>query len=136
MIDIGAKSTNLVFIEGDKVFCRVIPIGGHMISQNISNEFQEPYVAAELLKKGKGFVGLGGAYADPEDQAAARISKLARSVFSRLHAEISRSISFYRNQQNGMPPKMVLLAGGAAAMPYVDLFFKEKLSLPVEFSIR
>jgi type IV pilus assembly protein PilM len=133
IIDIGAKSTNLVFVEGGKIFCRVIPIGGHMISQNISNEFQEPYVAAELLKKGKGFVGLGGAYADPEDQSAARISKIARSVFSRLHAEISRSISFYRNQQNGMPPKLILLAGGAAAMPYADLFFKEKLNIPVEF---
>jgi len=133
IIDIGAKSTNLVFVEGSKIFCRVIPIGGHMISQNISNEFQEPYVAAELLKKGKGFVGLGGAYADPEDQAASRISKIARSVFSRLHAEISRSISFYRNQQNGMSPKVILLAGGAASMPYADMFFKEKLNIPVEF---
>ena len=132
IIDIGAKSTSLVFIEGSKVFCRIIPIGGHMISQNISNEFQEPYIAAELLKKGKGFVGLGGAYADPEDQAAARISKIARSVFSRLHAEISRSISFYRNQQSGTAPKIILLAGGAAAMPYADLFFKEKLNTHVE----
>lgn len=133
IIDIGAKSTNLVFIDNNKVFCRVIPIAGHMISQNISNEFQEPYITSELLKKGKGFVGLGGAYADPNDEAAARISKIARSVFSKLHAEITRSISFYRNQQGGSAPKLILLAGGAAAMPYADLFFKEKLNSPVEF---
>ncbi len=133
IIDIGAKCTNLVFIEGKKIFCRAIPIGGHLISQNISNEFQEPYVAAEMMKRGKGFVGLGGAYADPDDQTAARISKIARSVFSRLHAEISRSISFYRNQQSGSSPQKVLLAGGASAMPYTDLFFREKLNMPVEF---
>jgi len=133
IIDIGAKSTNLVFIEGSKVFCRSVPIGGHLISQNISNEFQEPYVAAEVLKKGKGFVRLGGVYADPEDQAAAQISKIARSVFSRLHAEVSRSVSFYRNQQSGSAPQKILLAGGTATMQYADLFFREKLNVPVEY---
>jgi type IV pilus assembly protein PilM len=133
VIDIGAKSTNLVFIEGSKIFCRSVPYGGYLISQNISNEFQEPYVAAEVLKKGKGFVGLGGVYADPEDRDAAQISKIARSVFSRLHAEVSRSISFYRNQQGGVAPQKVLLAGGTATMRYADLFFREKLNVPVEY---
>jgi type IV pilus assembly protein PilM len=128
LIDIGAKTTNLAFLEPNKVFSRVVPIAGYQISQNISNEFQEPYVAAETLKKGKGFVGLGGAYADPPDPAAARISKIARSVYSRLYAELSRSISFYRNQQGGAAPKIVLLTGGTVSMAYSDLFFKEKLS--------
>ncbi|MEM6885204.1 MAG: type IV pilus assembly protein PilM [Verrucomicrobiota bacterium] len=133
LIDIGAKCSNLIFVEGNKIFARVIPIGGHMITQNISNEFQEPYKSAELLKHGKGFVGLGGAYADPEDAAAARISKIARSVYSRLHAEVSRSISFYRNQQGGSAPKQIVLSGGSAKMSYSDMFFKEKLNLPVEY---
>jgi type IV pilus assembly protein PilM len=133
LIDIGAKCSNLIFVEGNKIFARVIPIGGHMITQNISNEFQEPYKSAELLKHGKGFVGLGGAYSDPDDPMAARISKIARSVYSRLHAEVSRSISFYRNQQGGSAPTRILLSGGSAKMSYSDLFFKEKLNLPVEY---
>ncbi|MEM6601890.1 MAG: type IV pilus assembly protein PilM [Verrucomicrobiota bacterium] len=133
LIDIGAKCSNLIFVEGNKIFARVIPIGGHMITQNISNEFQEPYKSAELLKHGKGFVGLGGAYADPDDASAARISKIARSVYSRLHAEVSRSISFYRNQQGGSPPQRIVLSGGSAKMSYSDLFFKEKLNIPVEY---
>jgi type IV pilus assembly protein PilM len=133
LIDIGAKSTNLIFIEGARIFIRVIPVGGHLISQNISNEFQEPYVAAETLKRGKGFVGLGGAYKDPDDAAAARISKIARTVYSKLHAELNRSVGFYRNQQGGTAPKQIFLAGGASAMPFSDLFFKEKMNLPVEY---
>lgn len=133
LIDIGARSTNLIFIEGARVFIRVIPVGGHLISQNISNEFQEPYVAAETLKRGKGFVGLGGAYRDPDDPAAARISKIARTVYSKLHAELNRSVGFYRNQQGGTAPRQILLAGGASAMPFSDLFFKEKMNLPVEY---
>lgn len=132
IVDIGAKTTSLVFVEEGRVFCRVLPIAGYQISQNISNEFQEPYIAAETLKKGKGFVGLGGAYQDPDDAAAARISKISRGVFSRLHAEITRSISFYRNQQGGSAPKKIYLTGGTAAMPYADRFFAEKLSIPAE----
>lgn len=131
IVDIGAKTTSLVFVEEGRVFCRVLPIAGYQISQNISNEFQEPYVASETLKKGKGFVGLGGAYQDPDDAAAARISKISRGVFSRLHAEITRSISFYRNQQGGSSPKTIYLTGGTANMPYADRFFTEKLSVPV-----
>ncbi len=131
LIDIGAKTTNLVFLEGNKVFCRSIQIAGVQITQNISNEFQEPHAAAETLKRGKGYVGLGGAYADPPDRDAARISKIARSVFTRLHAEVTRSIAFFRNQQGGSTPQAVYLTGGTAAMPYADLFFNEKLSVPV-----
>ncbi len=132
IVDMGAKTTNLIFVEKSKAFSRVIPIAGHQISQNISNEFQEPYNAAETLKKGKGFVGLGGAYADPDDQMAASISKIARSVMSRLHAEVSRSINFYKNQQGGSSPRYILLTGGTSSLPYTDLFFHEKLQIPVE----
>ncbi|GAB4249969.1 MAG: hypothetical protein OHK005_16910 [Candidatus Methylacidiphilales bacterium] len=131
LIDIGARTTNLVFIEGNKVFCRSIQIAGVQITQNISNEFQEPHAAAETLKRGKGYVGLGGAYADPPDRDAARIAKIARSVFTRLHAEVTRSIAFFRNQQGGSTPQAVYLTGGTSAMPYADLFFNEKLSVPV-----
>jgi type IV pilus assembly protein PilM len=132
LIDIGAKSTSLVFIEGQRVFCRQIQIAGVQITQNISNEFQEPFAAAETLKKGKGFVGLGGAYADPPDAAAARISKICRGVFTRLHAEVTRSIAYFRNQQGGSSPESVYLTGGTAALPYADLFFNEKLNVPVQ----
>lgn len=131
LIDIGARTTNLVFVEGNKVFCRSIQIAGVQITQNISNEFQEPHAAAETLKRGKGYVSLGGAYADPPDRDAARISKIARSVFTRLHAEVTRSIAFYRNQQGGSTPQAVYLTGGTSAMPYADFFFNDKLSVPV-----
>jgi type IV pilus assembly protein PilM len=52
---------------------------------------------------------------------------------TRLHAEITRSISFYRSQQNGSQPERVFLCGGAVAMPYMREFFSEKLALPIEF---
>jgi type IV pilus assembly protein PilM len=133
IIDMGARSTNLLFVEKSSFWIRNIPIAGNQISQSICNEMQEPFVAAETLKKGKGFVSLGGVYADPEDADAARISKLIRATMTRLHVDINRSIAYYRTTLNGAPPKRVFLTGGSSQLPYLDLFIGDKLSLPVTY---
>jgi type IV pilus assembly protein PilM len=133
IIDIGARSTNLVFVEKSSFWIRNCPIAGNQISQSICNELQEPFTAAETLKKGKGFVSLGGVYADPDDPDAARISKLIRSTMTRLHVDINRSIAYYRTTLNGAPPKRVYLTGGSSQLPYLDLFIADKLSLPVAY---
>ncbi len=133
LIDIGARTTNLVFIEGDKAFNRSSPIGGNAITQAIAKELNETIEAAELLKREKGFVSLGGSYAEPEDPVVAMISKLSRTTLTRLHAEIARSISYYRANQGGSQPLRAFLAGGSVGMPYILEFFSEKMQMPVEF---
>ena len=133
IIDMGARSTNLIFVEKNSFWIRNVPIAGNQISQSICNELQEPFIAAETLKKGKGFVSLGGVYADPDDADAARISKLIRSTMTKLHVDINRSIAYYRTTLNGTAPKRVFLTGGSSQLPYLDLFIADKLSLPVAF---
>jgi type IV pilus assembly protein PilM len=133
IIDMGARSTNLIFVEKNSFWIRNVPIAGNQISQSICNELQEPFTAAETLKKGKGFVSLGGVYADPDDVDAARISKLIRSTMTKLHVDINRSIAYYRTTLNGTAPKRVFLTGGSSQLPYLDLFIADKLSLPVAY---
>lgn len=133
LVDIGARTTNLVFVEPRKVFSRSIPIGGNTISAAIAKDFSEPFGAAEERKRRDGFVSLGGAYAEPSDPDISRVSKMIRNSMTRLHAEISRSISFYRSQQNGAQPVRVYLCGGSSSLPYMREFFQEKLQLPIEF---
>jgi type IV pilus assembly protein PilM len=133
IIDMGARSTNLVFVEKSTFWIRNVPIAGNQISQSICNEMQEPFTAAETLKKGKGFVSLGGVYADPDDADAARISKLVRATMTRLHVDINRSVAYYRTTLNGAAPKRVYLTGGSSQLPYLDLFIADKLSLPVTY---
>jgi type IV pilus assembly protein PilM len=133
LVDIGARTTNVLFIEPRRIFSRSLPIGGSSITGAIAKEFGESFEAAETRKKRDGFVGLGGAYADPSDHDIARVSKLARSTMTRLHAELMRSISHYRAQQQGSRPDRIFLCGGAAGMPYIPEFFHEKFQLPIEF---
>jgi hypothetical protein len=61
------------------------------------------------------------------------MSKIIRSTMTRLHAEVMRSISHYRSQQQGAAPDRVFLCGGSASTPYMREFFQEKLQLPVAF---
>jgi type IV pilus assembly protein PilM len=133
LVDIGARTTNLLFIEPPKMFSRNIPVGGSSITAAIAKEFDESFASAEFRKKRDGFVGLGGAYAEPTDRELARVSKLMRSTMTRLHTEVMRSIRHYRAQQQGNTPERVFLCGGTASAPYMREFFREKLQIPIEF---
>jgi type IV pilus assembly protein PilM len=133
LVDIGARTTNLLFIEPGKIFSRSVPLGGSSVTAALAKEFNEPFAAAEGRKKENGFVSLGGAYADPADPDVARMSKIIRSTMTRLHAEIMRSISHYRTQQQGKAPARIYLCGGSSGMPYMREFFQEKLQAPIDF---
>ena len=132
LLDIGAKTTSLVIVEDDKVYNRSIPIGGKNITRDIAQALGCSQEEAESLKVSKGYVSLGGVVED-EDEVADRISKVCRAIMTRLQAEISRSVNFYRSQQGGGAPVKLYLTGGTALLPQVDQFFAEALKIDVEF---
>lgn len=133
ILNLGARSTNLLFADRAKFFARTIPIAGHSITQQIAKEFGIGMEEAEELKRRHGFVALGGAYAEPESEVAGAVSKIVRNVMTRLHGEINRSIGVYRAQQKGNVPKRLFLTGGSSTMGFTDKFFSEKLGIPVEY---
>jgi type IV pilus assembly protein PilM len=133
LVNIGFRTTNVLFIEAGKFFSRTVPIGGSSIVAAISKEFGESFAEAESRKRREAFVSFGGAYAEPADADVARVSKIVRATMTRLHAELMRSISHYRAQQQGNRPDRIFLCGGSAGMPYMREFFEEKFQLPIEF---
>jgi type IV pilus assembly protein PilM len=132
LVDIGARTTNVLFIEAGRIFSRSLPLGSSAITAAIAKEFGESFAAAETRKNRDAFVALGGA-AEPDDPNIGRLSKIARSTMTRLHAELMRSITHYRAQQQGDRPSRIFLCGGGAGMPNMREFFHEKFELPVEF---
>ncbi len=133
VVDIGARSTDLIFIEQGRVFSRSIPVAGNAITQQIMTEFGLSFADAEELKKAHAFVAFGGAYEGPKSEVVDKVSKSVRSVMTRMHAEINRSINFYRSQQAGQPPSLILLTGGTSVIPYTDTFLKDKLKVDVDY---
>lgn len=132
VLDIGARSSNLIFIEDNRIFSRSIPVAGNTITQEIMKEFDIGFEEAEELKREHAFVAFGGVYAGPDNEIAERASKIVRTVLTRLHAEVNRSVNFYRSQQGGHSPSLVLLTGGSSVIPHVDTFFRDKLKVEVE----
>src|SRR5262249_41873773 len=74
LLDIGAKTSNLLFFEKGKVYSRSINLGANSITQDFANESKKKFDAAEKIKIQEGFVSLGGAYEEPENQDQAAIS--------------------------------------------------------------
>src|SRR5580765_1466962 len=133
LLDIGAKTSNLLFFEKGKVFSRSINLGANSITQDFANESKLKFDVAEKLKIDEGFVSLGGAYDEQKNPHQAAISKIARQFMTRLHIQVNQTMQFYRGQQGGSAPQRLFLSGGASIMPYTSQFFAEKLNVPVEY---
>lgn len=133
LIDIGAKTSNLLYIEGKRFFTRSIAIGGASITAAIAKEYNIPFMEAEHQKLSNGLVALGGGHTEQMDEAVASLAMVIRNALSRLPAEIARTTNYYRSQHGGSAPRRVLLAGGGANLPYTLEFFQEKLNLAVEY---
>ncbi|HTL19016.1 MAG TPA: pilus assembly protein PilM, partial [Patescibacteria group bacterium] len=133
LLDIGAKTSNLLFFDKGNIYSRGINIGANAITADFAKEARLGVAEAERLKIEEGFVSLGGAYEEPDNPNQAAISKIARQVMTRLHIQVNQTIQFYRGQQGGAAPQRLFLSGGAAIMPYTAQFFSEKLNLPVDY---
>ena len=132
LLDIGAKTTSLVIMEDDRLYNRSIPVAGNTITKEIVSALGCTQEEAEQFKRERAYVSMGGVTED-EDEAVDRVSKVCRAVLTRLNAEISRSINFYRSQQGGGAPTKMYLTGGTALLPQLDTFFAESLGIEVEF---
>jgi type IV pilus assembly protein PilM len=133
VVDIGARSTDLIFLEAGRVFSRSVPVAGNQITQLIMNEFNISFDDAEAMKKAHAYVAFGGAYEGPQSETVDKVAKSVRSMMTRLHQELNRSINFYRSQQGGQQPSLLLLTGGSSVIPYTDTFLREKLNVETDY---
>ena len=132
LMDIGAKATNLVYIEGTRLFTRSIAVGAASVTTAIAKEYNISFAEAESQKVTNGVVSLGGRHTDQLDEATAQLATVIRNSLNRLPAEVARTNSYYRSQQEGNMPTKVFLAGGGANLPYLPEFLEEKLRVPIE----
>lgn len=132
LLDVGAKTSNLIYAEGEKFFARSVPVGGAALTTAIAKDYNLSFAEAENTKLTSGLVTLGGGHAGQLDEASAALGTVVRNALTRLTAEVQRTTQLYRSQQGGSAPQRILLAGGCANLPYLREFLEEKLSLPVE----
>ena len=113
LINIGARSTNLLFKNPDGFFVRNIQLGGNSLTQNIADSIGKPFAKADELKHK--FFSDDLDYSD-DDSGAKLLTSCSESFMRRMGQEITRSIVNYRRQKGGAAPKRILLNGRGALL--------------------
>jgi type IV pilus assembly protein PilM len=132
LIDIGAKTCNLIYLEGKRMFTRSVAVGGASITTAIAKQYGINFSEAEAQKCNNGLVAMNTAHTSQLSEDSAALATVIRNALSKLPAEIARTTNYFRSQHGGRAPQKIFLSGGGANLPYIDKFFEEKLQLPVE----
>ena len=129
-INIGAKSTNLLFINPTGFLIRTITIGGNALSQNISDALGITFEKAENLKKGYFSQEILLAEDDPSIEV---IQNASNQFLARASQEITRSIVTYKRLKKGKSPQKIFLTGRGALLPNLAQYLIESQQLQVEY---
>ncbi|HRZ86180.1 MAG TPA: type IV pilus assembly protein PilM [bacterium] len=125
VIDTGAKTTSLIVTEGHDLWVRSIPIAGNSITQCVAEDCALGFADAEQKKIETGI-------AAPDAPGASKAAAAVDRGVSRLFAEISRSLGFYKSQYGGSPIQKILITGGGALLKNFDAALTERFKIPVE----
>lgn len=129
VINVGARSTNLLFCNPESFFVRNIALGGNTLTQNIADNIGKSFRQAEELKI-KLFEGereISG-----EDSGGKLLQSAVDSFTRRMSQEITRSIVNYRRQKGGAAPKRILLNGRGALLEGLPDKLAESQKMEVE----
>ena len=130
LINIGARSTNLLFKNPDGFFVRNIQLGGNSLTQSIADSLGKPFAKAEEIKH-KFFCGELD-YSN-DDSGAKLLTTCSDSFMRRMGQEITRSIVNYRRQKGAGAPKRILLSGRGALLEGLSEQLSTSQKLGVDF---
>lgn len=114
LIDIGARTTNLLFVGERGSYIRNISWGGNSLTQGIADNLGVPFAQADKLKVAffSGQTRLG-----EEDKNAEALRQNAEAFQRRLSQEVTRSVVNYRRQFSAPAPEHILLSGRGSSLP-------------------
>ncbi|MFI3243325.1 MAG: type IV pilus assembly protein PilM [Akkermansia sp.] len=133
IVDIGAKTTDIIFSENGRFFTRSVNSAGGYITAQIAREHGMKYRDAEALKVSNGVIALGNGHTDSLSPEDAALATTIRTAMGRVSSEIQRTINYYRSQYKGSAPVKVYLCGGGSRLPYIQEFLQSAINLPVDF---
>ncbi|MDO8583020.1 MAG: type IV pilus assembly protein PilM [bacterium] len=122
IVNIGEVSTSLAIIKnGILVLTYSIPTGGNAINRSIEVDFGLTPTQSEEYKKTYGFSRQG---------AGQKIGKSTEPILTSILLEIKKALAFYSQKyKDDSIIQQILLSGGTAKLPGIDLFFAENLGI-------
>jgi type IV pilus assembly protein PilM len=122
IMNIGGINSSLAIVQNGKLmFNHFIPIGGVAMTRVIAGDFGFSQSQAEEYKR---LYGLSSV------QFEGKIGTAIGPILSELLAEVKKAIALYDERyKNASPLSQVLLTGGSAKLPGIDLYFAKNTGL-------
>lgn len=120
LLDMGAVSTDLIVIDGDRIWSRPVPIGGNKFTEALVSAFKIGFKKAEKLKRNAA-----------SSKYAKQIFQAMRPVFADLVSEVQRSIGFYTSTHRDANITRVIGMGNAFKLPGLQKFLQQNLQIDV-----
>lgn len=127
IISIGAKSSDLVFVDGARFHSRNIPFGGMSISSEMAEALRVTVAEAERIK----ISATAGEPVSSEEFSTFEMAK--RNFTSRLLTEIVRTQAVLKRQGFEFEAKRIYLTGGGSQLSGLDSAIADRLHVPVAF---
>lgn len=124
IIDVGRKTTDFIVIDGVSVWTRSISFAGESITQEIKKIKKVNTAEAEGIKLSEANLE-STVSEDP-------ISQSVQLIATRLLAEITRSLGFYRTQYHKPEIKHFYLTGGTSQLKGFQDFLKNCLKSDIQ----
>jgi type IV pilus assembly protein PilM len=130
VVNIGAKSTNLLFINPTGFLIRSIAVGGNTLTQNIADNLGILFERAEEVKKS---YFSGQVAFSPEDPSVQVLQKCSQQFLTRATQEITRSIVTYKRLKKGKTPTRIFLSGRAALLNNLPEYLSQSQGLNIDY---
>ncbi|MCB9851730.1 MAG: type IV pilus assembly protein PilM [Phycisphaerales bacterium] len=120
LLDMGAVATDLIIIDGERIWSRPVPIGGNKFTEALVSAFKIAFKKAEKLKRNAA-----------ASKHAKQIFQAMRPVFADLVSEVQRSIGFYTSTHRDTNITKVIGMGNAFKLPGLQKFLQQNLQMEV-----
>lgn len=119
-IDIGAENTDLVVIDGQKTYVRVVPVAGNDITKALKARFKLSDDDAEKLKRRAA-----------KSKDAAAVFEAMKPPLKEMVGEIYRAVGFYKSQNESANINQLVMMGNGSKLINIQKFFEQQLQYKV-----
>lgn len=121
LVDIGTSSTDVVIVEGGRLWLRTLPIGGNNFTEALVKTFKVTFPRAEKYKKEAA-----------TSKHAKQLFQAMRPVFADLVQEIQRSLGYYQSLNKDAELVRLVGVGSTFRLPGLTKFLKQQLQIEVK----
>jgi type IV pilus assembly protein PilM len=119
-IDIGADNTDVILIDGQKTYVRVVPVAGNDITKALRVKFKLPAEQAEKLKRNAA-----------KSKDAAAVFEAMKPPLKEMVGEIYRAVGFYKSLNEDANINQLVMMGNGSKLLNIKKFFEQQLQYQV-----